>query len=288
MGGTVYIVTCMSVTTDGVGIDDRIYWTIWYSAWLHFTVQTHTHTLESTVTSSLPLLGSGFQRRTFPFLWVPEQSLASATSLNPRGYLTLTQSLTTLANSVTHQPTPLHWLTPLQWLLTNLCCHLLTLVPRSLIFLPWRWKRYVPPKRRFTQDLHGTTSQKTTFFIITAVKTSNLTKLIPMIRSKAPAVTLSSAPNKVQILTRYLIASWTSPSLKRNCTRRTSGNIENRRQNITYSLNVASFTTPSHLLSSLSLSLSSSRLMVFRKTIAVYSENRTEHTSTLCGQNAEI
>jgi hypothetical protein len=41
------------------------------------------------------------------------------------------------------------------------CSHLLTLVPRSRIFLPWRWRRYVPPKRRFTQDLHGATSQKT-------------------------------------------------------------------------------------------------------------------------------
>jgi hypothetical protein len=41
-------------------------------------------------------------------------------------------------------------------------------------FLPWRWRRYVNPKRRFTQDLQGATSQKTTFFIVTAVKTSNL------------------------------------------------------------------------------------------------------------------
>jgi hypothetical protein len=29
-------------------------------------------------------------------------------------------------------------------------------------------------KRSFTQDLHGATSQKTAFFIVTAVKTSNL------------------------------------------------------------------------------------------------------------------
>jgi hypothetical protein len=36
-------------------------------------------------------------------------------------------------------------------------------------------RRYFPPKRRFTQDLHGVTSQKTAFFIVTAVKTSNLT-----------------------------------------------------------------------------------------------------------------
>jgi hypothetical protein len=29
------------------------------------------------------------------------------------------------------------------------------------------------------------------------------------------------------------------------------------------------------------------RLMLFRETIAVYSENRTEHINTQCGQNAE-
>jgi hypothetical protein len=45
---------------------------------------------------------------------------------------------------------------------------------RSRIFLPWIWRRYVPPKRRFTQDLHGATSQKTAFFIVTSVKTPNL------------------------------------------------------------------------------------------------------------------
>jgi hypothetical protein len=58
------------------------------------------------------------------------------------------------------------------------CTHMLTLVPRSRIFLPWRLRRYVPPKRRFTQDLQGTTSQKMTFFIVTAVKTSNLTNYL--------------------------------------------------------------------------------------------------------------
>jgi hypothetical protein len=34
----------------------------------------------------------------------------------------------------------------------------------------------VPPKRRFLQEPHGVTSQKTPFFIVTAVKTSDLTK----------------------------------------------------------------------------------------------------------------
>jgi hypothetical protein len=33
-------------------------------------------------------------------------------------------------------------------------------------------------KRRFTQYLHGATSQKTAFFIVTAVKTSNLTSAL--------------------------------------------------------------------------------------------------------------
>jgi hypothetical protein len=55
------------------------------------------------------------------------------------------------------------------------CSHLLMLVPCSQIFLPWRWRRYIPPKRQFTQDLHSITSQKMTFFIVTAVKASNLT-----------------------------------------------------------------------------------------------------------------
>jgi hypothetical protein len=47
----------------------------------------------------------------------------------------------------------------------SVCSHLVTLVPRWQIFLPWRWRRYVPLKRRLAQDLHSTTSQKTTFYI---------------------------------------------------------------------------------------------------------------------------
>jgi hypothetical protein len=57
------------------------------------------------------------------------------------------------------------------------CSHLLTLVPRLRNFLPWRWRWYFPPKPRYTQDLHSSTSQKTEFFIVTAVKTRNLTTL---------------------------------------------------------------------------------------------------------------
>jgi hypothetical protein len=68
---------------------------------------------------------------------------------------------------------------------SSVCSHLLTLVPRSRIFLPWRWRRYVPPKRPLNQDLHSATSQKTTFFIVTAVKTLNLT-CIHLVHDDAP------------------------------------------------------------------------------------------------------
>jgi hypothetical protein len=90
------IATCWSVTIDVVRIGNRIYWTLWYSAWLHFTVHYYTHTsVHSHV--FIALVGSGFQRRTFPFLSVPELSpclsyqLLTANSsqrLNPSSSLT--------------------------------------------------------------------------------------------------------------------------------------------------------------------------------------------------------
>jgi hypothetical protein len=60
--------------------------------------------------------------------------------------------------------------------LQTVCSLMLTQVPRSGILLQWRWRRYVPPEHQFTQDLHGAASQKMAFFIVAAVKTSNLTK----------------------------------------------------------------------------------------------------------------
>jgi hypothetical protein len=50
---------------------------------------------------------------------------------------------------------------------------------------PWWRRRYVPPKRWFLQEPHGITSQKTTFFIVTAVKTSYLTYCLPMYAVRA-------------------------------------------------------------------------------------------------------
>jgi hypothetical protein len=37
-------------------------------------------------------------------------------------------------------------------------------IPSSLIFSPWWYSRYVPPKRRLLQEPHGVTYQKKAFF----------------------------------------------------------------------------------------------------------------------------
>jgi hypothetical protein len=55
-------------------------------------------------------------------------------------------------------------------------CYLqLTLLLALWFPSPWRWTRNLLLTHRFLQDPHGVTSQKTPFFIVTAVKTSNLT-----------------------------------------------------------------------------------------------------------------
>jgi hypothetical protein len=53
--------------------------------------------------------------------------------------------------------------------------HTANVVDNSPILSLWWWRRYVLPKRRFLQEPYGITSQKTAFFIVTTVKTSNLT-----------------------------------------------------------------------------------------------------------------
>jgi hypothetical protein len=51
-------------------------------------------------------------------------------------------------------------------------------VPSSPILVTLMNEAQVPSKRRFLQEPHGVTSQKTPFFIVTAVKTSNLTNSV--------------------------------------------------------------------------------------------------------------
>jgi hypothetical protein len=47
-----------------------------------------------------------------------------------------------------------------------------------LVFQPWRWKRNVPPKSRLSfNELRGVISQKTEFYIPTAMRTSDHTPL---------------------------------------------------------------------------------------------------------------
>jgi hypothetical protein len=62
----------------------------------------------------------------------------------------------------------LHWVT---------CC---TLVSCLADFRSWRWRLYVPPKRRFTYELHGTISQK----MATLMISNNLQITVKLILAK--------------------------------------------------------------------------------------------------------
>jgi hypothetical protein len=57
---------------------------------------------------------------------------------------------------------------------------------------PWWWRSYVIPKRQFLQEPHAITFQKTAFFIVTAVNTSNLAHyvklLVSCISSETPVI----------------------------------------------------------------------------------------------------
>jgi hypothetical protein len=110
---------------------------------------TVTHRLVFSVTSSLQLLGSGFQRRKFPFLWVPELSPALATSFLQQ-QLTMTEPqqfsncLTSSPINSSHPPTNSslvlltsgHGLHRKQNLLQSNCCHgIVTFVCRRSRYL---------------------------------------------------------------------------------------------------------------------------------------------------------
>jgi hypothetical protein len=105
----------------------------------------------------------------------------------------------------------------------TVCLQLLTLVRSRIssfpLLLPWRWRRYVPPKRRLTQYVHGAKSQKTAFFIVTTMKTSNLTitsllsfnlRAYPYLlnwQSQDPLISLCSCFQRLQKVIRNPILS---------------------------------------------------------------------------------
>jgi hypothetical protein len=61
---------------------------------------------------------------------------------------------------------------------------------------------YVPPKRRFLQEPHGVTSQKTPFFIVTAVNTSNFT-IVGTVH-----ITKLSINRKQSVLFGHAVTQW--------------------------------------------------------------------------------
>jgi hypothetical protein len=63
---------------------------------LQFTI---TDTLVSTLTSSLLLLGSGFQQQMFPFLWVPKLSPALAINFSQQQLTTADQQQFSICSS---------------------------------------------------------------------------------------------------------------------------------------------------------------------------------------------
>jgi hypothetical protein len=81
-------------------ISNQIYWIPWIQRMITFYSSLwHTNTLVSTLTSSLPLLGSGFQRRTFLFLCDPELSSCLTYQLTTTEPQQFSNYLTTPTNS---------------------------------------------------------------------------------------------------------------------------------------------------------------------------------------------
>jgi hypothetical protein len=73
---------------------------------------------------------------------------------------------------------------------------------RTLRLVTMMKEAQVPPKRRYLQEAHGVTSQKAPFFIVTAVKTSNLTTTL-FDRVLPPTFTLQPIQRGIFILLTY-------------------------------------------------------------------------------------
>jgi hypothetical protein len=98
---------------------------------------------------------------------VSEEPGASFTRVTKIGELETTQAATSNRRTLRRN---LVFLRSVRRLLVAAC-----VVPSSPIRVTLMKEAQVPPKRQFLQEPHGVTLQKTPFFRVTAVKTSNLT-----------------------------------------------------------------------------------------------------------------
>jgi hypothetical protein len=115
-----------------------------------------------------------------------------------------------------------------RWIVGGIVSQLLTLVHRSRIIPPWRWRRYIPPKRRLTQVLHSATSQKTTFFKMEIIALHNtvhkttsrlLSRLLSLVKNKTNEKQISEL--SIQNLKNLWMGFTTDP----NCALRKLGFI---------------------------------------------------------------
>jgi hypothetical protein len=97
---------------------------------------------------------------------------------------------------------------------------------------PWWRRRQVPPKRRFLQEPNGVTSQKTPFFIVTAVKTSNLTQCFSCLRSAFHSANLiifyTEQMSRNPILSNCIHLYFTCPPLVKHFDFKTKAYIAHR------------------------------------------------------------
>jgi hypothetical protein len=79
-----------------------------------------------------------------------------------------------------------------------------SVVPNSPILVTLMKEALGSSKRRFLQEPHGVTSQKTPFFVVTAVETSNLTELTLLMKRAFCAGCEESVPLLPQLWDRTL------------------------------------------------------------------------------------
>jgi hypothetical protein len=92
------------VTIDGFWIDDRIYWILWYSTWLHFAVHTNisvrTHVFTAVAWQLRPMadVRLPLSSRIIPVPQLPASKSNSSQRLSPNNSLTATANWSCLGH----------------------------------------------------------------------------------------------------------------------------------------------------------------------------------------------